>query len=208
MSQGPYQNAKSQDSMHFHFCNTDSCRPDVEECVPVPWLAPITLSTRTSKHKSESASSDTKISSGKSSSPPSAKKRKLSIDIERLLPGTQGRRGSKTAHSIVERKYRESLNSKLAQLQQILVMTDDFSQENSQLFDEAPSPSIAKPCKGDILISTIEYIQHAEIDKRHMSDEINLLRSRITAMERVNECRDCSVVNQWRALPLQVPVKI
>ena len=194
--------------MDFNFGNTDNCHSDVEECVPVPWPAPLTLSTRPSKHKSELASLDTKISPGTSSSPPSAKKKKLSIDIGESPPGTQGRRGSKTAHSIVERKYRESLNSKLAQLQQILVTTDDFSQENSQLFDEVPSPSIAKLRKGDILVSTIEYIQHAEIDKRHMSDEINLLRSRITAMERVNECGDCSVVNQWRALPLQVPVQI
>lgn len=62
-------------------------------------------------------------------------------------------------------------------------MTDDFSQENSQLCDEAPTPNVAKPRKRDILASTIDYIQHAEIDKRHMSDEIKLLRSRITAME-------------------------
>ena len=67
-------------------------------------------------------------------------------------------------------------------------MTDDFSQENSQLSDEAPTPGVAKPRKRDILTSTIDYIQHAEIDKRHMSDEIKLLRSRITAMERLNGC--------------------
>jgi hypothetical protein len=196
MSQGSQQNATLQDSVHFNFCNTNSCHSDVKECAPVPWLAPITSFTRTSKHKSESASSDTKISSGKSSSPPGAKKKKLSIDIEGSLSGTQGRRGSKAAHSIVERRYRESLNSKLIQLQQTLLMTDDFSQENSQLSDEAPTLSVTKPRKGDILVSTIYYIQHAEIDKRHMSDEIKLLRSRITAMARLNRCGDCSVVNR------------
>lgn len=208
MLQGQHQNATPHDSVHFNFCNTNSPHSDAEECVPVPWLAPITSSTRTSKHKSESASSDTGMSFGKSSSPPSAKRRKPSIDIEGSLPGTQGRRGSKTAHSMVERKYRESINSKLTQLQQTLLTTDGYSQENSQLSDEAPTPSVAKPRKGDILTNTIDYIQHAEIDKRHMSDEIKFLRSRVSAMERVNWCGDCSVVNHLRALQLQLPVKI
>lgn len=207
ISHGQYQNAEPLDSMSFNFGNTVSCHVEVEDCVPLSCHGPIMMSSQpNSKRKSESVSSDSKISS-RTRSLPNPKIRKQSTDIEGSLHGTQGPRGSKTAHSIVERKYRENLNSKITQLQETLSVTDYFVQGDSRLPNEAPAPNGAKPRKGDILTRTIDYIQHAEVDKRHMSEEIRLLRSQITAMKRPNSCMDCSLVHQLRALQLQVPVR-
>jgi hypothetical protein len=194
--------------MSFDFGNTVGCHVEVEDCVPLSCRGPMTVSSQpNSERKSESASSDSKISSRKRSLP-NPKIRKQPTDIEGSLHGTQGPRGSKTAHSIIERKYRENLNSKITQLQETLSVTDYFVQGDSRLPAEAPAPNGTKPRKGDILTRTIDYIQHAEIDKRHMSEEIRLLRSQITAMKRPNSCDDCSLVHQLRALQLQVPIKI
>lgn len=208
ISHGQYQNAEPLDFMSFDFGNTVGCHVEVEDCVPLSCRGPMTVSSQpNSERKRESASSDSKTSSLKRSSLPNPKIKKQSTDIEGSLRGTHGSRGSKTAHSIIERKYRENLNSKITQLQDTLSVTDYFIQEDSRLPNEAPVPNAAKPRKGDILTHTIDYIQHAEIDKRHMSEEIRLLRSQITAMKRPNSCNDCSLVHQLRALQLQVPIK-
>lgn len=209
MLHGQHRNTELQNSTHVEFCNTAGCHPEVEERFPVPYLAPITTPiSRTSKRKREPVSSDPEISLLKKSPSSSVRINKQSTDVEESLHGTQGRRGSKTAHSIVERKYRENIKSKITQLQQSLLVTDYFSQEGSQLSDEALALSVAKPRKGDVLESTIGYIQHAEIDKKHMSEEIKLLRSQIAAMRRLTRCGDWPVTTPLRALRLQVPVEI
>jgi hypothetical protein len=191
--------------IHLNFYNSAICQPQAEECIPVPSHAPLTTaSTRTSKRRRGSACSDPKISRLPKSCPPNAKIGKQPIFIE---GSPQGRRGSKTAHSITERKYRENLNLKITQLQQTLLVTDYFSQEDSRLSDQAPAPNVAKLRKGDILASTIDYVQQAEIDKRHMREEIKLLRTQIAAMERLNRCEDYSVMTQLRRLQLQEPVE-
>jgi len=205
ISHRQHQDAKSQDLMQFDFGNTAGYPQEIEECVAVPCLAPITaLSASTSKRKSESVSS--KTSSLRNSPPPNAKVKKQSRDIEGSLHGTQGTRGSKTAHSIIERKYRENLNAKITQLRQTLSVTGHLSQEDSRHSDEGPALNMAKSSKGDVLASTIDYIQHAEIDKRHMSEEIKFLRSQLAATKRRNKCEDCSVLTRFRALQFQVPV--
>jgi hypothetical protein len=205
ISHGQYQNAEPLDFMSFNFGNTVGCRVEVEDCIPLSCHGPTTVSSQpNSKRKSESVSSDSTISSRKRSLP-NPKVRKQSTDIEGPLHGTQSPCRSKTAHSIIERKYRENLNSKITQLQETLSVTDSFVQGDSRLPNEAPAPNGAKPRKGDILTRTIDYIQHAEIDKRHMSEEIRLLRSQITAMKRPSGCNDCSLVHQLQALQLQVP---
>jgi hypothetical protein len=166
------------------------------------------LSQPNSERRRESASPDSKPSPRRKSSSPITKIGKQSTDIEGSLHGTQGTRGSKTAHSIIERKYRENLNAKIAQLQETLTTTDYFAQDDSRLSNEALAPTVVKPRKGDVLTRTIDYIQHAEIDKRHMGEEIKLLKSQITAMKGPSKCDDCSLVNQLRALKLQLPFKI
>jgi hypothetical protein len=209
ISHGQYQNAEPRDSMHFNFGNTVGCHLEVEDCVPLSCHAPMMVSSQpNSERNSESASSDSKISSRRKSSPTNTKIRKQSTGTEASLHETQGLRRSKTAHSIIERKYRENLNSKITQLQETLSVTDHLVQEDSRLSNGAPALNRPKPRKGDVLTHTIDYIQHAEIDKRHMSEEIKLLRSQIAAMKRPSKCDNCSLVNQLRALQLQVPVKI
>jgi hypothetical protein len=209
MPHSEYQNAEQQDCIPFDFGSAIGCYREVEDCVPLSCRVPMTVSSRPrSERNSESASSDPKISSRRKSSPSNNKVRKQLNDIEGSLHGTQGPRGSKTAHSLVERKYRENLNSKITQLQEALSVADCPVQEDSRLPNEAPALNGAKPSKGDILTRTIDYIQQAEIDKRHMGAEIKLLRSQLATIKRPSGCEDCPLVNQLRSLQLQVPLKI
>lgn len=208
MPHSEYQIAEQQDCMPFNFGSTVGCHREVEDCVPLSCRIPMAVSSHPhSERNSESTSSDSKISSRRKSSPSNNKVRKQPNDIEGSRHGTQVPRGSKTAHSIIERKYRENLNSKITQLQEALSVADCSVQEDSRLPNEALALNGAKPRKGDILTRTIDYIQQAEIDKRHMSEEINLLRSQLTTMKRPSGCEDCPLVNQLRSLQLQVPIK-
>jgi hypothetical protein len=202
--QGQHQQANFQDLIHLNFSSYATRQPQAEEYVRIPCYAPLPSATHISKRKRESTCADLKISRLGNSSPSSVEIKKQSISIEGSL---QGRRGSKTTHSITERKYRENLNSKITQLQQTLLTTDYFSKEDPRLFNKVHTLNVPKPCKGDILASTIDYIQQAEIDKRHMREEIKLLRTQIAGMEKLNRCEDYLVTSQLRGLQLQVPAK-
>jgi hypothetical protein len=207
ISNGQFQDVEPQEFIHPRFGSTVGCHLEVEDCVPPPCRpALVVLSQSNSEHKRESASPDSKPSPRRKSSP-NNRIGKQSSDIEGSRHGNQATRGSKTAHSIIERKYRENLNAKIAQLQETLTTTDYFAQDDSRLSNEALAPTAVKPRKGDVLTRTIDYIQHAEIDKRHMSEEIKLLRSQLSALKGPSKCDNCSLVNQLRALQLQVPFK-
>ena len=136
-------------------------------------------------------------------SPPKQRARTLrtsrhnSIESKSPSPG-------KTSHSLVERKYRENLNAKLAQLHQAL-LNSDFAGSTLERPVDGEYSTMRPARKNDVLTNTITYIQQAEIDKRHMNAEILHLRARVAALEKLIKCEDCDLLQQLRVMQLQVP---
>jgi hypothetical protein len=99
---------------------------------------------------------------------------------------------AKQAHSAVERRYRENLNSKIMDLHQTLVTTE-FSSRFSEGADMKPWDSKkegwSKIRKSDILVDAMNYVHQSEIEMRHMSDEIRQSRERIRMLEKLVNVR-------------------
>jgi hypothetical protein len=96
-------------------------------------------------------------------------------------------------HNQVERKYRESLNTQLDSLRRVVPSL----QQNGANYDGAdiedlPTPS--KPSKAVILASATAYIKQQEKDKKQLTDENQLLRARIKALQALVKCDDCSLM--------------
>lgn len=96
-------------------------------------------------------------------------------------------------HNQVERKYRESLNTQLESLRRVVPSL----QQNQAACDGAdiedlPTPS--KPSKAVILASATAYIKQQDKDKKTLTDENQLLKARIKALQALVKCDDCSLM--------------
>src|SRR2546423_4367364 len=86
---------------------------------------------------------------------------------------------AKKAHSAVERRYRENLNSKIMDLHRTLLTTEFGSWssdgEDIRLLD-LKGEEWGKIRKSDVLVNAMAYVHQSEIEMRHMSEEIRRLR--------------------------------
>ena len=86
---------------------------------------------------------------------------------------------AKRAHSAVERRYRENLNSKIMDLHRTLLATE-FGSRSSDVGDvkllDLGKEEWSKIRKSDVLVNAMTYVHQSEIEMRHMSEEIRRLR--------------------------------
>ena len=103
----------------------------------------------------------------------------------------------KGSHSVVERRYRENLNTRMTQLDQILTAIHDRSRTAGDL-DIGPryTEISGKTRKADVLNDAIRYVKQAEVDAATKTKEIDFLRLRIAALEKLVHCSDCGLLKQ------------
>merc|ERR1711939_36997 len=111
---------------------------------------------------------------------------------------------AKQAHSLVERKYRENLNAKIAQLHNTLQSSHYGPRANED--DESDAPSVVpanKVRKSDVLTEAMNYVNQTEVEMRHMENEIQRLSDRVRVLEKLVRCEDCSLLKQMVNLQVQ-----
>lgn len=91
---------------------------------------------------------------------------------------------AKASHSLVERKYRQNLNSKMDLLGQTIALSQHF--RNKTDTDDKPSPS--KLPKAEVLNRAMRYVQRAEIESEACMREIEFLRAKVAAYEKLVHC--------------------
>jgi len=107
-------------------------------------------------------------------------------DVDRVV--------TKQAHSVIERKYRNNLNTKMLQLHHTLAATNRTSSTD----DNDPQPR-----KSEILSNALQYINESEVEIRHMSDEILRLENKIKVLEKKVKCNDCTVMKHIVAMKMR-----
>lgn len=131
---------------------------------------------------------------------------------------------AKKSHSIVERRYRENLNTKIALLHVALLRAEHvdadarqtgrrgaYSKQLSRNYEVDPCgekenkdfgvetsqrESFSKVRKSDVLVQATNYVFETEVELRHMTDEVSFLRDRIRQLEKLVRCEDCTLVKQ------------
>ena len=103
----------------------------------------------------------------------------------------------KGTHSVIERRYRENLNTRMAQLDQILTAIHDRSRTAGDL-DIGPRHTelSGKTRKADVLNDAIRYVKQAEVDGATKIKEIDFLKQRIAALEKLVHCSDRALLQQ------------
>lgn len=119
----------------------------------------------------------------------------------------KARNAAKTSHSITERRYRHKLSSTIVQLEQLLSSTrnlKDRAQDPEAQDEEYPGTPV-KARKADVLNEAMRYIKQAEHDAEARDKEIAFLKLRLAALERMVNCGDCVLLQQFADQHMNFP---
>jgi hypothetical protein len=178
---------------------------DPEEVVVEDGIVEIKSSSRTSRKRTDSVSSNEPSGrrfSTKTDTETAGKLKSESEDSPQALADDKPKSRRRLPHNQVERKYRESLNTQLESLRRVVPSL----QQGQRGFDGAdiedlPTPS--KPSKAVILASATAYIKQMEKEKKAAADENQLLKTRIKALQALVKCDDCSLMQYVMDLKLK-----
>ena len=77
----------------------------------------------------------------------------------------------KKAHSLVEKRYRENLNSSITQLHLALQNTNRVRRRTRQEQEEEPEyrqQTLHRVRKSDVILEAVDYVHQTEVELRHM----------------------------------------
>ncbi|KAH8808503.1 hypothetical protein F5884DRAFT_792454 [Xylogone sp. PMI_703] len=149
------------------------------------------------KHRPSSTSSASPNHSNSASSPETAvpsRKRKSSTEGEEEEEDEHAGQGppvKKTAHNMIEKRYRTNLNDKIADLRDsvpsLRIMTksqrgEDTTDDREDLQGLTPAHKLNK---ATILSKATEYIRHLEKRNSRLQDENAIMKARINAFEKL-----------------------
>ncbi|MCJ1246671.1 hypothetical protein MMC30_003880 [Trapelia coarctata] len=147
-------------------------------------------------------SSSTSTTDGHISKVPSSQSKNITDDHT-----AHPTRQAKASHCQVERKYRENLNTKFEILRRTIPsMQPPIS--NKQLCDGGDVEdvdNVVKPRKADILSSATDYVKQLEERNSKMGSEIQFLRNRVKAIEKLLNCEDCYLLNGIQNMRVEPP---
>ena len=78
----------------------------------------------------------------------------------------------KHAHSIIERRYRDNLNSHILHLQRVLLATESNQSSKRQIASSSSRGAGGKVRKSDIMACAIEYVQRNEAQMRRLEETV------------------------------------
>lgn len=112
---------------------------------------------------------------------------------------------AKQAHSLVEKKYRENLNAKIAQLHNTLQSSHYGPKTGEEGDSDVPESVVpaSKVRKSDVLTEAMNYVNQTEVEMRHMENEIQRLSERVRVLEKLVRCEDCSLLKQMVNMQVQ-----
>lgn len=191
--------------------------PPIEECTAVPCISPSTRpssregvvqpsTTRQPEHvvssprqSNRKPSTRTPVSPGEDSSlcTPQAQNARVSRSRQQAAKDkaqsrVAAKQRAKAAHSLVEKKYRENLNTQLAILYTTIknayygprrarAVQPEFELDAEE--DPCSRSANAKFRKSEVLSDAMNYVNQTEVEMRHMENEIQRLSERVRMLE-------------------------
>ncbi len=188
--------------------------PPIEECNSIPCISPSTSDTkdlttatmrrplhlssrRRNVRSTASGPSPTRITTSVSVSEPQSTtrrgKQQPTKEGNRTRSKVEAKQRAKAAHSLVEKKYRENLNTQLAMLHTTIqnAYYGPRRAEAEPEFDfdteidpySLPVNGSTKFRKSEVLSDAMNYINQTEVEMRHMENEIQRLTDRVRTLE-------------------------
>lgn len=152
-------------------------------------------STPSLHHSPGSLNNGTSSSHSSPEPAPNSKKRKSTEDTDDFDDAPLGKKGGsqppkKTAHNMIEKRYRTNLNDKIAALRDSVPSLRVMSRPNGTEEDDDPEDlegltPAHKLNKATVLSKATEYIRHLEKRNKRLTDEVATLKGRIESYEKM-----------------------
>ncbi|KAJ4362715.1 Clr6 histone deacetylase associated PHD protein-2 Cph2 [Ascochyta clinopodiicola] len=162
---------------------------------PTAFAHPGPPASTPSLHHSPGSQNNGTSSSHSSPEPPNSKKRKSTEDTEDFDEAPSSKKGGsqppkKTAHNMIEKRYRTNLNDKIAALRDSVPSLRVMSRPNGTEEDDDPEDlegltPAHKLNKATVLSKATEYIRHLEKRNKRLTDEVATLKGRIESYEKM-----------------------
>ena len=122
----------------------------------------------------------------------------INVVVQEALTKPTSKPSVRGSHSVIERRYRENLNTKMTQLDQTLTAIHDRSRKANDL-EMMPRhlETSGKTRKADVLDDAMRYVKQAELEGESKTKEIDFLRLRVEALEKLVHCGDCALLKQF-----------
>lgn len=168
-------------------------RPSHESIVTQASDKPFGHVQATSSSRSQSPPKRRRSAMGRQSVPLKSQTAELQIENERVDRESEVRALAKSSHSIIERRYRENLNQKITQLDETLSNIRRPKDSGKSKIEEHPN----KTRKAEVLNDAMRFIKQAELESGARNKEIDFLRLRVAALEKLVNCGDCALLKQY-----------
>jgi hypothetical protein len=125
-----------------------------------------------------------------STSPP-----QLDLTSPKSPPRPPTRPHRRIPHTIIERRYRDNLNTSIETLRlTIPSLKDAYNTPNSppDLEDAALPPRL--PSKAVIIGTAAVYIKELQAQQRRKDGEMEVLRNQVVELQKLVQCNDCSIL--------------
>ncbi|KAH6625307.1 hypothetical protein C7974DRAFT_198570 [Boeremia exigua] len=152
-------------------------------------------STPSLHHSPSSLNNGTSSSHSSPEPATNLKKRKSTDDIDDFDDPPSSKKGGsqppkKTAHNMIEKRYRTNLNDKIAALRDSVPSLRVMSRPNGTEEDDDPEDlegltPAHKLNKATVLSKATEYIRHLEKRNKRLTDEVTTLKGRIESYEKM-----------------------
>jgi len=86
---------------------------------------------------------------------------------------------AKYAHSVVERRYRDNLSSKMMQLHQVLLTAETSQASLCNTTQSTAQNPAGRVRKSDIMTRGVDYVHQSEVEIRHLNDEVQRLQKQV-----------------------------
>ena len=153
------------------------------------------VSTPSLHHSPSSLNNGTSSSHSSPEPVTQSKKRKSTEDTEDFDEAPSSKKGGsqppkKTAHNMIEKRYRTNLNDKIAALRDSVPSLRVMSRPNGTEEDDDPEDlegltPAHKLNKATVLSKATEYIRHLEKRNKRLTDEVATLKGRIESYEKM-----------------------
>lgn len=117
---------------------------------------------------------------------------------ERINPPRPTRPHRRIPHTIIERRYRDNLNTQIETLRLSLPSLKNAYVTSPDVEDSALPPRL--PSKAMIIATAATYIKELEAEKNQAMDAVTNLQQQVNDLQKLIQCNDCSILQYLQAV--------
>ena len=120
------------------------------------------------------------------------------VPVRNTRPKPTTKRSGRVPHSIIERRYRDNLNTQIETLRLLIPSVRESPQDVEDSLGIPPKA----PSKAVVITAAAGYIKELEADRARMMTETKTLYEQVASLQQLLRCDNCSILQYLKSLQL------